>query len=368
MAITSPPDPPPSGDPAPAVSGPADHGPPPGGQAGLEAPPPPASGRAGRLAALGNLGPLRRLAPLSRDPARRGALVLAGAAILLASALSFVLLPPAQSPPAQDPAVLDTALSAAWNWVDGSEAAPIHSRPPWMDSLAASGPTGAALAQGVAQFLDLRFQEALQSFQAVSGGADPDPRLLSLLAAANLRLLNYGQASALYSQALSLSGAPPEKGGLKEASDRLGLALALFHQPDYERSLAEAGISWRIRHQMLGPADSKTLAAANSMATSLMALSRSAVAGDLLIEAVAQAIDGGADQSQPVVRDSLGILYLAFEAQGRVDELKALFQAPGPAAIPAVAEPPPAAPSGPGQPQAPPPFDREVARNLVAGL
>jgi tetratricopeptide (TPR) repeat protein len=243
-----------------------------------------------------------------------------------------------------------------------------------MDSLAASGPTGAALAQGVAQFLDLRFQEALQSFQAVSGGADPDPRLLSLLAAANLRLLNYGQASALYSQALSLSGTPPEKGGLKEASDRLGLALALFHQPDYERSLAEAGISWRIRNQMLGPADSKTLAAANSMATSLMALSRSAVAGDLLLEAVAQAIEGGADQSQPVMRDSLGILFLAFEAQGRASELQAFFQEPEPPPAPPAdpsPQPPPVAdlpgePSPPVQPQ--PPLDPEEARGLIAHL
>jgi tetratricopeptide (TPR) repeat protein len=81
------------------------------------------------------------------------------------------------------------------------------------------------------------------------------------------------------------------------------------------------------------------------MATSLMAMSRSAVAGDLLLEAVAEAIEDGADQNQPVLRDSLSILFLAFEAQGRGEELKALFKPPetAPEAAPDGQEPSPSA-------------------------
>jgi hypothetical protein len=282
------------------------------------------------LALLGNQKLLSKISPASWSPTRKGlaSLIFAFLVITIGVVSSFFLLGSKEKKADQNEAVYNSALEVAWNWVDGSEAAPLYTKPPWLNDLKVSGPKSADLASGLEQFLDFRFEEALTSFQKLTSDSAPDHRILSLLAATNLRLLNYGQAKTFYTQSLSLLGTPPEKGGLKEASDRLGLALALFHQQEYEQSLHEAGISWRLRHQLLGAADSKTLAAVNSMSTSLMALSRSAIAGDLLLEAVAQAIENGADQNQPVMRDSLSILFLAFEAQGRGDELRVLFQDP----------------------------------------
>jgi tetratricopeptide (TPR) repeat protein len=228
----------------------------------------------------------------------------------------------------EDSSVVDSALDSAWVWVEGSEAAPLSSKPPFLMALRSAGPKGALLAQGVEDFLAHKPEEALVSFDKFAEGSPPDHRVLSLLAAAHLRLLNYGRAKALYTESLDLVGAPPETGGLKEASDRLGLALSLFHQPDHEASLAEASRAWHVRSKLLGPSDPKTLAALNATATSLMALSRSAMAGDLLLEAVARGLDAGVDKSSPVMRDTLGILYLAFEAQGRLPELDLIFQAP----------------------------------------
>ncbi|MDR0620780.1 MAG: hypothetical protein LBJ61_02735, partial [Deltaproteobacteria bacterium] len=381
---------------------------------------PPKTGLRGKLqnlqATLGNAKILAKITPASWSPARKGGALLALALAVVAAAVaySFLFLRTGAEDDSQSQAALNSALDGAWNWVDGSEAAPIFTKPPWLADLQTAGARGQTLAAGIEAFLDFRFEEALTAFESLQDPASPDPRLLSLIAATDLRLLNYGQAKANYSQALALSGQPAEKGGLKEASDRLGLALALFHQQDYENGLNEAGISWRIRNKELGPADSKTLAAVNSMATSLMALSRSAVAGDLLLEAVGQAIEAGADQTQPVMRDSLSILFLAFEDQGRGEELRALFQppeappaAPGDAPAPtpgqatevASAEPdtssgpasgpvsgPEASPSAgqtdqlPPLPEPPPPvapadltvpaspFDREAAREIAAHL
>jgi hypothetical protein len=280
------------------------------------------------LSRLGNLNILSKLGPKSWSPTRKGAAVIIVIFLIVMAGViaSFTFLGTKEDISIHNEAILNSALDAAWNWVDGSEAAPIFTKPPWLNDLSTAGPKCQDLAMGINAFLDFRFEEALASFQKLAVGYESDSRVLSLLAATNLRLLNYGQAKLYYTQALA--GTTPEKGGLKEASDRLGLALALFHQQEYDQSLDQAGISWRLRNQLLGPADSKSLAAVNSMATSLMALSRSAVAGDLLLEAVAHAIENGADQNQPVMRDSLGILLLAFEAQGRGDELKALFQPP----------------------------------------
>ncbi|MDR2386949.1 MAG: hypothetical protein LBE80_05105 [Deltaproteobacteria bacterium] len=282
------------------------------------------------LSALGQSKILSKLGPASLSPTKKAALALALAVLIIAGAVigSFFFLAPNQLAESQSDDLYNQALNGAWNWVDGSEAAPIFTKPPWLEEFKKLDDREENLATAVEAFLDFRFEEALKDFETLLDENQPDPRVLSLLAATNLRLLNYGQAKLQYSQALALSGFPPEQGGLKEASDRLGLALALFHQQDYDNGLNEAGISWRIRHKELGPADSKTLAAVNSMATSLMALSRSAVAGDLLLEAVAQALEAGADQTQPVIRDSLSILFLAFEAQGRGEELRAFFTEP----------------------------------------
>ncbi|MDR2367579.1 MAG: hypothetical protein LBF58_05630 [Deltaproteobacteria bacterium] len=315
-------------------------------QAPAEQPP---TGLKGRLSALGQKKFLSKIGPAGWDPARRAAVALILAALIVAGAVvaSFNLLGPDDEVLAQYGAAYDAALDGAWNWVDGSEAAPIFTKPPWLIDLADDDGDGAILAKGVAAFLDFRYEDALGEFEELLDPASPDPRVLSLVAATNLRLLNYGEANSNYSKALA--GTAPEKGGLKEASDRLGLSLALFHQQDYEKALTEAGISFRLRQKLLGPADSKTLAAVNSMATALMALSRSAVAGDLLLDAIYQAIEAGADQTQPVMRDSVSILYLAFEAQGRIDELQAFFAPPEP--------PPPAdvAPAGGPKPDAPKP-------------
>jgi tetratricopeptide (TPR) repeat protein len=301
---------------------------------------------------------LAKLGPANWSPTRKAGLALALSFLIVAGAVSasFFFLGPAGPDEPEIDEAYEEALNNAWNWVDGSEAAPIFTKPPWLEEFKKQDDPREQLAAGVEAFLDFRFEDALKDFETLLDQTKPDPRVLSLLAATNLRLLNYGQAKAQYAQALALSGLPQEQGGLKEASDRLGLALALFHQQDYDNGLNEAGISWRIRHKELGPADSKTLAAVNAMATSLMALSRSAVAGDLLLDAVSQAIEAGADQTQPVIRDSLSILFLAFEAQGRVDELRAYFTEPVP-------ETPEGAPEGeaPGaaqesapEPEAPP--------------
>ncbi|MDR0354261.1 MAG: hypothetical protein LBJ64_00760 [Deltaproteobacteria bacterium] len=263
--------------------------------------------------------------PAAWTPAKKGALILAGGVLtaLLAFFLIFGL--PFRSS-AEEEALFDSALDSAWLWVEGAEGAPLPNRPGWLDPLKTGGARAAQLAAGVESFLNQKPDAALESFELAAEGREPDHRLISLQAAANLRLLNYGQGRALYGQALSLAGAEPEKGGLKEAADRLGLALCLFHQLDHEQSLTEAGRAWRIRRELLGPADPKTIAALNVMATSLMALSRSAAAGDLLLEGVALALEDGADASTPVMRDALSILYLAYEAQGRLADLEAMFE------------------------------------------
>ncbi|MDR3134817.1 MAG: hypothetical protein LBU69_01840, partial [Deltaproteobacteria bacterium] len=342
-----------------------------------QGPAPPEPGRgplaalAARLSALGQHKILSKIGPASWSPARRGTVGVIGAFLAVATAVvtSFIFLGPSNETSQQEEAALNVALDSAWTWVDGSEAAPLFSKPPWLEGLKVSGTNGETLARGIEEFQDFRFEEALASFkelqEGLNGETNPDHRLMSLMAATNLRLLNYGQAKADYAQALALMGTPREKGGLKEASDRLGLALALFHQQDYDNSLNEAGVSWRIRHQVLGAADPRTLASVNSMATSLMALSRSAVAGDMLLDAVAQAIEAGADQNQPVMRDSLSILFLAFEAQGRGEELKALFQPPEPVPSPSQpAEDVALAPGGP--PEGAPESSAEGAASMPA--
>jgi tetratricopeptide (TPR) repeat protein len=254
----------------------------------------------------------------------------AGALVLLIAAAVWLIVskPPVPAAgPAPDPDILyETYIGELTNWVEGSETPKPPPRPAFLTELRQAGGRSAILARGTEEFIQELYDQALASFQEAGAGLPPDPRLVSLQAAANLRLLNYGQAKSLYLEALALRNKTNMTGDLSEAADRLGLALCLFHEPNPDGSLQEASQAWNIRKEKLGATAPPTLAALNIMATSLIALSRTAAAGDLLLEAVNQALEEGTKPSDPSLLDSLSILALAFEAQGREDELSILFR------------------------------------------
>jgi tetratricopeptide (TPR) repeat protein len=289
-----------------------------------------------------------------RQRRRRRLFLAAGGALLAAGiALAVLLLsgggPP--EPPGPDPDALYAAhLGDLHAWVQGSDAVKPPPRPAFLTQMRLAGGRAQILAQAVEDFNQGSFGAALDGFGRAGGDLPPDPNLISLQAATHLRLLNYGQAKEFYLRALDMRG----PGELAAAADRLGLALCLFHEPDPDGSLREASLAWNLRKERLGPAHPETLAALNVMATSLLALSRTAVAGDILLEAVNRALDEGRKLDDPSLVDSLSIMALAFEAQGRLDELTALFgsrleaAAPDPSAPSASADPPdPSAPSAP---------------------
>ncbi|MDR2455229.1 MAG: hypothetical protein LBE49_01360, partial [Deltaproteobacteria bacterium] len=287
---------------------------------------------------------------------RRKLIIIGGAAagfILAATAAWLFLLsgPGLDSPDENSPDALYAArVGELYRWVEGSDAVLPPPRPAFLTEMRLAGGRAEDLSQGVEDFIQGNYPQALVKFTEASKNLPPDPGMASLQASVHLRLLNYGRAKELYQQALSMrsdKGAAPT---LADAADRLGLALCLFHEPDAEGSLREASVAWNIRKEKLGPAAPGTLSALNVMATSLIALSRTAVAGDMLLEAVAAALDRGLKPDDPSLLDSLSILALSFEAQGRLDELSALF---GPQeATEAAADPdaPPASPAG-GPPQ-----------------
>ncbi|MDR2443345.1 MAG: hypothetical protein LBE31_07485, partial [Deltaproteobacteria bacterium] len=262
----------------------------------------------------------------------RKILILSGVGIILAFIALINLTsgpgpgPESSKPSGPDPEALYAAhLDELYPYVEGSDALRPPPKPAFLTEMLYAGGRAAALAQATEAFMAGQFSQALEGFSQAGRDLPPDPHLLTLMAAANLRLLNYGQAKAQYNEALALRASLELPDDLAEASLRLGLALCLFHEPDHDGSLREASLAWNIRKEDLGSTAPETLAALNVMATSLIALSRTAVAGDILLESITMALAEGRKPSDPSLLDSLSILALAFEAQGRLDELSALF-------------------------------------------
>ncbi|MDR1488084.1 MAG: hypothetical protein LBT62_08890 [Deltaproteobacteria bacterium] len=257
-----------------------------------------------------------------KKPLTRRLKIILGAVIALTVGMSlvfFLIIRPAGQKKALQ--IYDAALDILPKFVTGVETAQSMPDLVWLGDLQTQGKRPTLLSQGAEMFFAGHFDQALAGFQKAGEGLEPDPRLLSLQASTHLRLLNYGQAKSLYTQALSLEPVESGEKDLLEASNRLGLSLCLFHEPNPQSALEEASKAHDIYLKVLGATDPLRLSALNAMTAALMALGRSALAGDLLMEAVNEALEAGVKKDHPVIRDSLSILALSYEAQGRLTEL-----------------------------------------------
>ncbi|MDR3203650.1 MAG: tetratricopeptide repeat protein [Deltaproteobacteria bacterium] len=277
---------------------------------------------------LANLAPLSRANQEINEPkSRRTFVALTAILILIASAATasfFYFRTKEQAAlTANSLALRERALNNLWAWVGGSENGLKRGRPPFLATLKASDGAESLLGLGAEYFLENRFDLALAAFEKAAKTIGPDPRLLALQAAANLRLLNYGRAKDLYQEALALRS--PEDQSLERSSEHLGLAVSLFHQPDPQGALKESIAALSIRSRILGPHHPDTLAALNVEATSLLALNRAQEAGEKLLKAVNDSLAQGLNLKEPVLWDCLGILTLAYETQDRLAELTPLI-------------------------------------------
>ncbi|MDR1545648.1 MAG: tetratricopeptide repeat protein [Deltaproteobacteria bacterium] len=286
---------------------------------------------------------------------RRALIVVVAAVTLLAMAAGWLLT--VRRAAAEREALFQRALVELQPYVRGEEALVAPGRPPVLADLAGSRAQGApylaALGRGAEAFLAGGFDQAQAAFEEAGRDRPPEPRLLSLQAAAHLRRLNYGQAADLYRQAAALPRRWPQ-GPLETASDRLGLALCLFHLGEPAEAHREASTALAVRRRHLGRLHPEALSALNLTATSLLALGRDGEAAALLEETFAEIAAGDLSRETPAARDGLGILALIYESRGDHERLAALLnlERPAPPKTAETARPPSS--------EAPPPVQAQL--------